>query len=718
MTQPSPGGVPPRLFHPRSIAIVGASADPLKLSHRPLEYLRHGGYEGEIFVVNARADEVAGLRSYARVADLPTVPDVAFLVVPGAQALQAATECARLGVGSAVVASTGFAEAGEEGAARQLALTALTKAWGIRFVGPNTNGLYATHQRLSLGYNAAHAQVLAEGPVSIVSHSGALFSTLSARMNTGGVGLAKFVAVGNEADLDMLDFFEYLVEDPQTQVILLVLEALRDGTRFVEIAARGHAAGKPVAVLKLGTTQAGAASTNAHSSRLAGSVRAYRALLDAAGVAQVSSVEALVAFARLALTAPSGWQPQGVGLGVLTASGGGGTLVADAVVGQGLEVAALSQATTLALTGVKGSGGLMNPLDVTSVGGTLRSPETAALLASDASVAAVVAFLHTLPSPQGRDAFARAIADARRSSAKPHLVIAPGALPAEQAALLAGQDVPVFSDSASAIEALAATIKIRTVRPPRAHVPAQTAAAVPVAPGAGGDWGAVPASKPGQPRTLNEIAAMQLFSEVGIGCVARAFVNDAAAAQAFAARGGMPIVLKGVVDGLEHKSDAGLVHLQLDTPEKIAQAFSHLEQALADMQAHGRICAQQMMRGELELIAGVVHEAPLGRFLLLGLGGRYAEALDDVRLLRMPASRAEMRAFVRDSTVGRVVTAARWPRASTLEDLVDVLERLQVLATALGSALQAMEINPLLVGDAAPVALDALMVLTPEGDHP
>lgn len=707
--------MPPRLFNPRSIAIVGASADPLKLSHRPLEYLRHGGYAGEIFVVNARADEVAGLRSYARMADLPAVPDVAFLVVPGAQALQAATECARLGVGSAVVASTGFAEAGEEGAARQLALTALTHEWGIRFVGPNTNGLYATHQRLSLGYNAAHAQVLAEGPVSIVSHSGALFSTLSARMNTGGVGLSKFVAVGNEADLDMLDFFEYLVNDPQTQVILLVLEALRDGARFLEIAARAHAAGKPVAVLKLGMTQAGAASTNAHSSRLAGSARAYRALLDAAGVAQVSSVEALVAFARLVLTHPPAWQPRGLGLGVLTASGGGGTLIADAAVGQGLEVAALSDTATQALTDIKGSPGLLNPLDVTSVGGTLASGATAALLAGDAPVDAVVAFLHTLPSAMGRETFARAIGDARRSSGKPHLVIAPGTLPAEQAALLAAQDVPIFTDSASAIEALAASMKAARSR--RWRAPAEASASGTAAAHPEVNWRALPAGAAGQAQALNEIAAMRLFSEFGIGCVARAFVEDAAAAKAFAAQCGTPIVLKGVVDGVEHKSDIGLVHLHLDTPDKVAQAFERIGCAMAGMPVPGRVCAQQMMRGELELIVGVVHEAPLGHFLLMGLGGRYAEAIDDVQLLRMPAGRDEMRAFVLNGTVGRVVTAARWPRASTLEDIVDVLERLQTLATALGPALQAMEINPLLIGDATPVALDALIVLTPEGDH-
>jgi acyl-CoA synthetase (NDP forming) len=706
MTQPRPGGVPPRLFNPRSIAIVGASADPLKLSHRPLEYLRHGGYAGEIFVVNARADEVAGLRSYARMADLPAVPDVAFLVVPGAQALQAATECAKLGVGSAVVASTGFAEAGEEGAARQLALTALTREWGIRFVGPNTNGLYATHQRLSLGYNAAHAQVLAEGPVSIVSHSGALFSTLSARMNTGGVGLSKFVAVGNEADLDMLDFFEYLVNDPQTQVILLVLEALRDGTRFLDIAARAQAAGKPVAVLKLGMTQAGAASTNAHSSRLAGSARAYRALLDAAGVAQVSSVEALVAFARLVQSQPPGWQPRGLGLGVLTASGGGGTLIADAAVAQGLEVAALSDAATQALTRIKGSPGLLNPLDVTSVGGTPSSGATAALLAGDGPVDAVVAFLHTLPSAVGRETFARAIGDARRGSGKPHLVIAPGTLPAEQAALLASQDVPVFTDSASAMEALAAFMKAARSR--RSRGPADPEV----------NLSALPAGAAGQARALNEIAAMRLFTEVGIRCVARAIVADAPAAKAFAAQCGTPIVLKGVVDGIEHKSDVGLVQLHLDTPDKVAQAFERIGRAMAGLPVPGHVCAQQMMRGELELIVGVVHEAPLGRFLLMGLGGRYAEAIDDVQLLRMPASRDEMRAFVLKGTVGRVVTAARWPRASTLEDLVEVLERLQTLTANLGPTLQAMEINPLLIGDAAPVALDALIVLTTEGDHP
>ncbi|RZA11907.1 MAG: hypothetical protein EOP93_22775, partial [Lysobacteraceae bacterium] len=333
--------IPDELFRPRSIVVIGASADPGKISSIPLRNLRRVGYGGRVYAVNPKETEIDGVPCFPDVDALPETPDLAFLVVPGERALQLATACAQRGTAAAIVASTGFAEAGPQGVARQQALVSLRGQFGMRVVGPNTNGLYSAHDRLSMGYNAAHAEVFTPGEVSVVSHSGALFSTVGELLRSSGVGLSKFVAVGNEADLDMLDFFEHMAGDDNTRTILLVAEAIRDGARFRAIAQQARAAGKRVCVLKLGISQAGAASTAAHSSRLAGNAAAYRALFEAAGVGSVDSLEAMVAFAALARSVRPGWRPAGRRLGVATASGAGGTLMVDAASSAGFEIAVL-----------------------------------------------------------------------------------------------------------------------------------------------------------------------------------------------------------------------------------------------------------------------------------------------------------------------------------------------------------------------------------------
>lgn len=688
--------VPDQLFRPRSIAIVGASTDPSKLSSIPLRNLVDMGYAGRIYPVNPREQEIGGLRCYPDIDALPEAPDLVFLVVPGELAVALACQAARRGTAAAIVASTGFAEAGAEGLARQDALLALREQHGMRIVGPNTNGLYSAHDRLSLGYNAAHAEKFEPGEVSVASHSGALFSTIGELLRAQGVGLSKFVAVGNEADLDLLDFFEHLATDDTTRTILLVVEALGDGARFRAIARQACEAGKRVAVLKLGTSAAGAASTAAHSSRLAGDARAYEALFAAAGVGVVDSLEALVLFASLARSAAPGWRPVGRRLGVVTASGAGGTLVVDGASRAGFSLAELSEGTCAALRPHNTDATVFNPLDVASFGSSRNTPLTAPVLGCDPAVDAVVAFVHKLQTPAQRQAYARGLADSLAASGKPHLAIAPAALPEDQASLLREGGIVISAQTGAAFVALKALFEAAT---PGGPPPPPDLVPLPSTEGDGG--------------VLDEWRSMEELDAAGVPTVPRARLATAADAVAFAQRVQGPIVLKGLAEGVAHKSDVGLVHLDLDSADGIRSAHTSLVRDLSSLgakQSETAVVGQAMVRGGLEVLAAVTVQPGLGRFLMVGSGGRQAETIDDVHLWSIPVTEQRVREDLACTTVGRILGGARWQRAESLDELVAVLMKLQAYVLDRGRGIRAIEINPLSLTGRGAVALDALVI--------
>lgn len=263
------------LFVPSSVAIVGASQSPGKLGYHTLQNLRGCGYTGKIFPVNPNAPS-GGTEVYPSIREINEPVDCAFIAVPASKVVDSLYECANNGVRSAVIGASGFAESGSQAAiAAQAKVRSIARESGMRVLGPNTNGLINTSIPLYLGFNAEHGRVQEAGVISIVSHSGALLGGIAATLRTVGGGLSKFAAVGNEADIGMLDVLDYLVDDPKTQVIGLVIESMNDGDRFVEIARRAHMLGKRIVALKIGRSSAGAHAALAHSSRLSGAAQAY-----------------------------------------------------------------------------------------------------------------------------------------------------------------------------------------------------------------------------------------------------------------------------------------------------------------------------------------------------------------------------------------------------------------------------------------------------------
>jgi acetate---CoA ligase (ADP-forming) len=249
------------LFEPRHVAIIGASRTPGKHGHTVTRNLVRCGFPGRISPINPATVEVEGLACNTTIAELSEPVDCAFVALPAEQAIEAVRQCGLAGVPTVVVGSSGFAESGtQEGAEREAKLFSILRSYGLRLVGPNTNGIFNASGRYSLGYNHSHGEPFLAGTISIASHSATMFDGIASRLRKAGTGLCKFVPVGNEADLNLLDFFEYFIADPATRVIGLVVENLASGPRFRSLCERATAAGKPIVALKIGRSAAGARS--------------------------------------------------------------------------------------------------------------------------------------------------------------------------------------------------------------------------------------------------------------------------------------------------------------------------------------------------------------------------------------------------------------------------------------------------------------------------
>ena len=680
------------LFHPRAVAVIGASDDATKHGYIVLTNVRNTGFRGGVYGISRRVKDVDGILCFPDIASVPEPVDAAFLAIPAQAAVQAVRDCARAGLKAAIVGSAGYAESLDAaGAERQQELQRIAREEGISIVGPNCNGIYNAHCPVSIGFNTSHAKRQAAGGVSIFSHSGALFDAMAGRLAMLGGGLSLFASAGNEADLSVLDYMEYGISHEPTRVIALLIDSLDDGARFRRLALAAHAAGKPVVALKIGGSEAGAAAAVAHSSRLAGDDAAYRALFASCGVAVASTLEGLMTAA--VLLDRYGRRPGK--LGSLSTSGAGASLIADRCAALGVPLAALSEETYRAIDAHKVFSRIGNPLDMGIFGGMRRSGEVPTLLMRDPEVSVVLGLVHAMNPWQG-DPYRAAMAAAREATGKPLLLVTPGGLPAAERQTYLDRGIDVFTETDILLEGIRALL----TPPPDAAAPDSVGDEAP-APARALPAPILPApALPAKP--LTEPESLRLLAGFGVPVAPTVECGSAAEAAAAAVRLGYPVVLKGVVEGVAHKSDLGLVHVGLGDADAVTRAYA----------ATGcdRVIVQAMVRGELEAIAGVSRSEGVGLVLLAGLGGVFAEALRDVTTIALPCSRTAVEAKVRESSLGRVLGSPRWQHPGARPAFVDVLMGLQAAALALGERLQAIDINPVILGPFGAVAVDALVV--------
>jgi acyl-CoA synthetase (NDP forming) len=679
-----------RLLNPASIALVGASPEAGKLAGRPLAYLKKYGYQGRIYPVNPKHREIDGVRCYATAQDLPEGIDLALILLPAKGVVEALEQCAARGVASAISIAGGFAEAGE--AAEQARLTDICRRTGIRLVGPNCVGLL----RPASGVTATFSSELKNGmprpgKVALLTQSGALGNSLLQSFNDLDIGLAYWVSTGNEADIGLLELVEHSLTDASVELIALYVEGLKQGERLQELARRARAAGKAIVVLRSGKSQLGRAAAVSHTGKLAGAWKVWCDVASQAGLITVDNLDQLVdvaiAFDRYGY--PTG---QKIGLGVLTVSGGLGVLISDAAAEHDLSLPAFTSATQSSLREVlPAQMTVANPVDTALFTDEKGYAHCAETVLHDASIDTLLLVLTRLAHDYkalmpwleklSRDAVAlgKRLAVSYLSSSDP--------LTPDDRRVLMRAGALVLPTAERVVAALG-----RRQQAARLLAPA------------------------GQALTdgVTSASAADFLRQAQVPLVPEGVFTERAAALDFAQRETYPVVLKVVSPDIAHKSEAGGVALNLRDAQALGEAWDRMQISVAAYAPHAVITGysvQPMLSGGFELIIGCSIDPELGRVLMVGAGGIWAEVLDDVRFLALPASPEEIIQALRSLRIAPILDGARGQGALDLPAAAAAIHRLAQHFQR-DSWIQEIDLNPLLVRPLGQgvVALDVLVV--------
>ena len=680
-----------RLLKPRSVAIIGASGDPLKTSGRPAAYLLKHGYAGKIFPVNPKLDRIGVWPCYPDIASLPEVPDVAIVLLGAEHAHVAVRALAALGTPCAIVLASGYGETGDIGAQRQAQL--LEAAGTMRILGPNTIGLVNLTDGIVLSPSGAlEMDHFPEGPIGVVSQSGGILGSLLSRAAARGVGLSKLISTSNEVDLELSDFINALVDDDATRVIALYIESIRHPHKFREAALRASRAGKPIVAFKIGRSEAGAKAAVSHTGALAGTDRMYDALFRQTGVIRAQTFSDLLDISAALAT---GRALHGKRIAILTSTGGAGTLVSDSLGMLGFDTPAPDAATAAALRALQtGDHAALdrNPIDVTLAGlqPTLLRGILKVLLASPGYDAlTIIVGSSGVAQPE---LMAGAIQDCLPLSDKPVLAyISPHA--PEATAILTQSGVPAFMSAESCAAAFAGMLHVQQWQAGHAdHAGPSSTSALQTEPV---DTSDLPTG------SLNEAQAKQLFSRFGVRCTRELEVSTPAQAKQAARSLGGLVVLKLLSNTVTHKSDVGGVAVSLSAEQigpRLERMAHDVERATGERPE--RFLVQEMVAGGTEWILGM-HRDPLGIAILLGQGGVTAELFQDTTLRLLPPEGG----LSPHEALSMAQSLKCWPllngyRGSPLADvnaLVDAIVAFSNMAAQLGDRLVEAEINPLFV---------------------
>ena len=446
------------VFNAKSIAVVGGSEKPGTLGRALMENLLFGGYKGRVYAVNIRGDTVFGHPVFRRVTDIPDEVELAVIVVPARVVPNVLRDCAAKGVKAAIIISAGFSETGKEGRRLEQEVVSIARKAGIRIIGPNCLGVYNAHNRLDTIFNPSDRQGKPKpGSIAFISQSGALGAAILDWFSLVGLGMSKFVSYGNAADVDEADLVEYLAEDPQTRVICMYIEGVRNGPRFVE-AARRAARKKPIIALKAGRTPRGAAAVTSHTGSLAGEDRIYDAAFQRSGIIRARTLEDLFAKAKaLSLQPPA----PGDRIAIVTNGGGAGVIATDAVEALGLKMADLSPETQRILQQkLPPHASWRNPVDVIGDAPVERYDAAIRAVMQDPQVDAVlVIFLFQSPALDAPRAVE--MLDAmNREFTKPLIACTPGGEhAAKHARLMEERGIPVYSTPEEAVLAIEGLVR-------------------------------------------------------------------------------------------------------------------------------------------------------------------------------------------------------------------------------------------------------------------
>jgi len=679
------------LFAPRSVAIVGQSDDASKAAGRPLKFLRRIGYAGRVYAINSRRDTVLGERAWPALAALPEPPEHAYIVTPTEAAVAAVEECGALGVKVATVLADGFAEAGDEGLAREARLRETCARTGIRLVGPSSLGVVDLRTPVMLTANAAFDETdFPLGRIFAASHSGSMIGALMSRGKARGTGFAGFVSVGNEVDLSLGEICAATLDDPDIDGYMLFLETMRHADTLRRFALSAAERGKPIIAYKLGRSHAARELAVSHTGALAGEDDVADQFLKSCGIARVDTLEGLIEGLPLLSRVPVAARGGRKRVGVVTTTAGGATMVVDPLASRGVTVEPASAATLarLAAAGIEVKSARL--IDLTIAGARYETMKaTLDILTAAPEFDLVLAVIGSSARSQP-ETTVRPIIDSAGTARPLAAFIVPEA--PEALAMLSRAGVPNFRTPEACADAIAAALSRQPPRPLSAR-------------------SAAPAASSG--RMLDELAAGALLDRLGIAR-APSVALEVGIAEAPPLPFAYPVAVKALCAEIAHKTDVGGVALDVADGEALLAAIQKIAATVAERRPDARIArvlVQPMVSGLGEVLLGYRVDRDVGALIMVAAGGVLTEIARDRSLRLAPIDLAMAREMIAEVRSLTALAGYRGRPAGDLDALAHAIVALSRLAD--DASIAEAEINPLIVRPAGQgvVAVDALVKL-------
>jgi acetyltransferase len=681
------------LLYPKAVAVIGASRNPGKVGYAVLANLVHSGFKGPIVPVNPGAKEILGLKCYQSLDEYKEPIDLGIITVAGKHVKDALNATVKAGAKSVIVITAGFREVGAEGAKAEEELVEICRANGVRMVGPNCLGVLNTDHKM----NATFApSVTPRGKISVISQSGALCVAILDWAANKGLGLGKVISFGNKADLNEVDFIQTLAEDKETKVIAGYLESIEEGDKFLRVAEQA-ASVKPVVILKVGITQAGARAASSHTGSLAGTDIAYGAAFRRAGVIRAENYEALFDYSTAFAMQPL---PNGERVAIITNAGGPGIMAADAAESLGLKMVALTPASDSKLRAVlPASAAFGNPIDVVGDADPDRCVKAFEIVQEDEKVDAII--VAVTPQNMTRPLELAEKLAAAHEGKKPVLAVFMGGreVAAAKEKLMA-LGIPNYPSPERAVTALRAMCDYAAWR----RRPARIVTRFPV------NRRRVDRIIQAQIRTgvaqVSEVEAKEILRAYDFNVLGGHLARTGDEAVETAERIGYPVVLKISSPDIIHKSDFGGVRINLANAEQVRDAFDlmmlRIQKRAPNAHLRGAYVEKMGQRGR-EVILGMTRDPQFGPMLMFGLGGIFVEVMKDVTFHLAPITAEEAMQMLKGTRSYALLQGARGQAPVDLETLAGALQRISQLATDYPEILE-LDINPFIVG---PVGVQA-----------
>jgi acyl-CoA synthetase (NDP forming) len=706
------------LMNPRSVAVVGASNDFFKMGTIQALSIIKDGYAGKFYPIHLKEKTVLGYPAFKEASDLPEVPDLVVFIVPNKAMTTLLVDFGKIGTKRAIVVTAGFKETGAAGRKMEEQINAIAQQYGIRFVGPNCLGIINSENSLN---TTVFPLTTGPGLLGFASQSGTYVTQVLPYLRKKGIRLSKAISLGNEANIDMVDALEYLGEDEQTKAIILYIEGIRDGRRFVEVARRVTQR-KPVVAQYVGGSASGARAGSSHTGAMAGPDFLYDGIFKQAGIIRVHSIEDLYAHGWALATQPP---LLGKRVGIVTNSGGPGTAIAYTCDKAGMEVPCLSDHLQEEIRSkIAPHASASNPVDMTfDVSMEKLTTTLPEMITKSGEVDAIVlhgivhsGFMTEVSSHlrdfigglsyedllKGTKSVKRDAFDLPHKCSIPFLISSFFDHEDNYTKSYQDANTPVFNSPENAARALGSLYRYKLVRerarvfPPA--VPQVQERAVEV----------IRQAQAAGRTALDEYEAKQLLAFYGVPVTREALALTKQDTVDAAEGIQYPVALKACSWDIQHKSGKGLIELNIENAAQVKKAFDSIQKAAG---RHVAVLVQEMVSGNREFLAGMTRFAGFAPCVVFGLGGVLTEIYQDTTIRQAPLADVDVQEMFADLRSGKLLHEYRGMPPVKLDVLTQILQTVGNIAL-LHPEIAEIDLNPIMIRDDEPIVADALMVLT------